>query len=120
MDMFRLRLEQLKAQGVDIDPQKITEEVIESLQPKNIKDLTAEEIEEKAYNLTLKKVIELINDYRDHYKPKGRTLKVIVRVEKDNSADAFGEKFVFDEGMEVINMIEIGTKGKYQKAIEEG
>ena len=122
LETFRLRLEQLKEQGVDIDPDKLTEEIVQSHQQvlEDEKKLSEEERIEKRFQLTLRKVIELMSDFKDHYQPKGRNLKVIIRIEKENSADAYGEKFVYDNDMEVINMIEIGTKGKYEKAIEEG
>jgi hypothetical protein len=117
LEVFRQRLEELKEQGVDIDPEKITEEIIN---PELPEDTSEKDRKEKLYNLTIQKVIQLLEDYKDHYQPKGRTLKVIVRIEKENSADAFGEKFVYDEDIEVISMIEIGTKGKYEKAIQGG
>jgi hypothetical protein len=114
LDVFRQRLEQLKAQGVDIDPEKVTEEIMNPQLPENMPD---EEKEEKLWQLTLTKVLQLMEDFKDHYRPKGRNLKVIIRIEKENSADAFGEKFVYDDDIEVISMIEIGTKGKYEKVI---
>jgi hypothetical protein len=116
LDAFRQRLEQLKEQGVDIDPEKVTEEIINPVQA--IDELPEEEKKEKLYEMGLGKVISLIEDFKSHYRPKGRKLKVIIRIEKENSADAYGEKFVFDEDLEVISMIEIGTKGKYEKAIK--
>lgn len=112
LEVFRQRLEQLKEQGVDIDPDKITEEVVNPQIPEDTSD---EERQEKMYNLSIQKVIQLLEDFKSHYRPKGRKLKVIVKIEKENSADAFGEKFVYDEDVEVISMIEIGTKGKYEK-----
>jgi hypothetical protein len=115
LEVFRQRLEQLKEQGVDIDPDKVTEEIINPQIPEDTSD---EERREKLYNLTVQKVIQLLDDFKNHYQPKGRTLKVIIRIEKENSADAFGEKFVYDEDIEVISMIEIGTKGKYEKVIQ--
>lgn len=125
LETFRLRLEQLKEQGVDIDPEKVTEEIIET-HTKMIEDANEEEqklaLEKKRkelFELTKSRTIGLINDFRDHYQAKGRKLKVIIRVEKENSADAYGEKFVYDDDMQIISMIEIGTKGKYEKAIEE-
>ena len=117
LEVFRQRLEQLKDQGVDIDPDKVTEEIMNPQQIEQ-KDLSEEEKRQKYFELTKQKVIGLIDDFESHYRPKGRKLKVIIRIEKENSADAFGEKFVFDEDMEVISMIEIGTKGKYEKAIK--
>jgi len=116
LETFRMRLEQLKEQGVDIDPDKVTEEI---LNPQVLEDLEKKEKEQKLFDLTLSKVIELITDFNEHYKPKGRKLKVIIRIDKENSADAYGEKFVYSEDMEVISMIEIGTKGKYEKVLEE-
>ena len=117
LDTFRMRLEELKKQGVDIDPQKVTDEIVN---PQDIpKDLNEEEKREKLFDLTKSKIISLVDDFKSHYRQKGRKLKVIVRIEKENSADAYGEKFVYDDDMEVISMIEIGTKGKYQKVIEE-
>ncbi len=116
LEVFRMRLEQLKEQGVDIDPDKITEEI---LNPPIPEDLGEKEKEQKLFDLTLSKVIELVTDFNEHYKPKGRKLKVIIRIEKENSADGYGEKFVYSEDMEVISMIEIGTKGKYEKVLEE-
>ena len=117
LEVFRQRLEQLKEAGVDIDPEKITEEIVN---PQQIpKDLSEEERKKKLFELTRSKVISLIDDFDSHYREKGRNLKIIVRIEKENSADAFGEKFVFDDDMEVISMIEIGTKGKYEKVIVE-
>lgn len=115
LDVFRQRLEQLKEQGVDIDPEKVTEEI---MNPQIPEDTSEEDRREKLYNLTIEKVLQLLEDFKSHYRPKGRKLKVIVRIEKENSADAFGEKFVYDEDVEVISMIEIGTKGKYEKAIQ--
>ena len=117
MEVFRQRLEQLKESGVDIDPEKITEEIINPQQIIN-SDLSENEKKQKFYELLKEKVVNLIDDFDGHYRPKGRKLKVIIRIEKENSADAFGEKFVFDKDMEVISMIEIGTKGKYEKVIK--
>ena len=117
LEVFRQRLEQLKEKGVDIDPDKVTEEIINPQIPEDTSD---EERREKMYNLTVQKVLQLLEDFKGHYRQKGRKLKVIVRIEKENSADAFGEKFVYDEDVEVISMIEIGTKGKYEKAIKGG
>jgi hypothetical protein len=118
LETFRMRLEQLKQQGADIDPSKVTEEIVDS-HLQLVKDMGKEEREQKLFDLTLAKIVDLVTDFKEHYRPKGRKLKVIIRIEKDNSADAYGEKFVYDDDMQVINMIEIGTKGKYEKAIEE-
>ena len=121
LEQFKLQLERLKDQGVDIDPQKITEDVVRSQREReeDLKKLSQEERDQKCFDLAVTKVIQLMNDWYHHYREKGRRLNTIVRIEKDDSADAYGEKYVFDEKMQVINMIEIGTKGKYEKVLEE-
>ena len=121
LEQFKMQLEALKASGVDIDPEKITEDVIRGPQERaaDLAKLTQEEREKAYFDLAIQKVLQLMSDWKGHYKDKGRRLNVIVRIEKDNSADAYGEKYIFDDNLQVINMIEIGTKGKYEKAIEE-
>ena len=117
LENFRLRLEQLKEQGVDINPEKITQEVI---QAQTIPEDTSEEDKaEELFKLAKQRIVGLLVDWKNHYRPKGRKLKVWVRIEKDNSADAYGEKFVYDDDLEVVSVIEIGTKGKYEKPLEE-
>ena len=58
----------------------------------------------------------LIKGYEDYYAPKGRGLRITVEITKENAADTYGERWVFgkDNKMEVISLIHIGTKGKYQ------
>lgn len=116
LENFRIRLEQLKEQGMDIDPEKITQEVIQAQIPE---DTSEEDRVEELFKLLKQKVVGLLVDFKNHYKPKGRKLSVIVKIEKENNADAFGEKFVYDDDMEVISIIEIGTLGRYEKPIEE-
>ena len=62
---------------------------------------------------------ELLDDYENFYKEKGRKLKIAIEIVKENSADKYGEKFVFSDDIHVISVIGIGTKGKYEKVIEE-
>lgn len=117
LDVFRMRLEQLKEQGVDVDPEKLTQEIVEA--HKELEKLPEKEKQKVLFELVRQKIMTLLDDYQNFYQDKGRKLQVIVRVKKENSADAFGENFVFSNEMEVISMIEIGTKGKYEKVIEE-
>jgi len=121
LEQFRMQLEKLKASGVNIDPDKITEEVVKAPQElaQELAKLSKEEREEEYFNMAVQKVLQLMSDWKDHYRGKGRRLNLIVRIEKDNSADAYGEKYIFDDNLQVINMIEIGTKGKYEKVLEE-
>lgn len=116
LEVFKLRLEQLKDMGVDVDPEKIAEEI---MKPQIPEDKTEEEKEAILFDLAKAKAIEFIDDYHNFYKPKGRKLRVIIEVIKKNCADKFGERFVYSDDLEVVTLIGIGTKGKYEKVLEE-
>ena len=119
LETFKLRLEELKKMGVDIDPEKITEEVMQAQIPVDASEKEKEEEDKRLFELIREKVIGLIDDYNNFYRPKGRKLRVVVEIVKENSADKFGEKFIYSDTMDVISVIGIGTKGKYEKTIEE-
>lgn len=118
LETFKLRLEELKEQGVDIDPEKVTEEIVQA-HNRFLDELPKEEKEKKLFELAKEKVISLLDDYQNFYRPKGRKIKIMVEIEKDNAADKYGEKFIYSDDMSVISVIGIGTKGKYEKVLEE-
>jgi hypothetical protein len=113
LENFKLQLEELKKQGVDIDPEKVTQEIVQT--PVELQKMKQEEREEKLFVLVKEKIDSLLHDYFSHYRPKGRKLRVAVEIAKENCADKYGEKFIYSDKFEVISVIGIGTKGKYEK-----
>ena len=73
------------------------------------------EIDEVPLNAAINKLSSLVKDYREFYGPKGRQLEIIVKIKKNNSADSFSESWVFNDLIKISQIIEIGTKGKYEK-----
>ncbi len=109
LDNFKKQLDKLKAQGADIDPEQVLEEI------KNPVIVEEPKFNENWFLLAKQKVENLLNDFHQFYGPKGCSLRVQVYIGKENSADTFTERFVYEENkLEVIHTVEIGTKGKYE------
>jgi len=113
LDNFRMKLEELRKRGVDIDPDNVVEQIIKA--PEELAKLDKEEREELMFALAKEKVDKLLEDFFSFYRPKGRRLRVAIEIVKDDCADKYGERFVFSDNMSVISVIGIGTKGKYEK-----
>ena len=108
---FRDHLEKLKeTTDFDFDVDKIIESVTK-------KEKIEEEVfDREAFMMARIQMDSLIKGFEDYYASKGRGLRVTVEVTKENAADTHGERWVFDKkgNIEVISLVHIGTKGKYQ------
>lgn len=111
LENFKVQLEKLKAKGVDID----TEQIVNEIKNPVIKEKEESNFNKDNFDLARKKIDKLLDDFYSFYGPKGRSLKVQLYIGKENSADNFSEKFVYEDNkLEVIQIVEIGTKGKYE------
>lgn len=112
LESFKLRLEELKEQGIDVNPDNIVNEVI--IESKRHAEEQAKEEkdaeDEKFFIMVKSKIDDILDDYFNHYRPKGRKLKVMLEVVKENCADKYGEKFTYSDNFQVISVIGIGTK----------
>lgn len=99
LEQFRMQLEKLKASGVDIDPDKITEEVIRGPEERaaDLAKLSQEEREKAYFDLAVQKVLQLMSDWKGHYKDKGRKLseetKAKLRGRKGKKSSSYGKDF---------------------------
>lgn len=116
MDDFKKQLEELKRKGADIDPDAIIDEITS---PPEVQIIEAFEnsFDKHAFDLMKQKVMSLLDDFGSFYGPKGRNLSVAVHVQKDNSADRFSENFEYTDGLSIVHIVDIGTKGKYEPIV---
>ena len=52
---------------------------------------------------------KLLKDFEEFYGPKGRSLKIVVHIIKDDKKDTVAEKWMFGKRYQVISAIDIGT-----------
>ena len=90
LDAFRMKLEELRKRGVDIDPDNVVEQIINA--PQEIAKLKEEEKEELMFALAKEKIDKLLEDFFSFYRPKGRRLRVAVEIVKDDAAGAENER----------------------------
>ena len=106
LDGFKKQLEKLKeSTGVDFDTNKIVE---------SVQSTPEKAFDKEAFIMARIQLDALVKGFEDYYAAKGRGLRVTVEITKEDSADTHGERWVFGDGIEVMSIIQIGTKGKYQ------
>ena len=114
MEGFKKQLKALKSKGADIDPDAIIQDLITSAPITKIEEFE-NSFNKKAFQILKQKVMKLLDDFENFYGPKDRGLSIAIHVQKDNSADRFSETFPYTEKLSIVHIVDIGTKGKYEK-----
>jgi hypothetical protein len=113
LDNFRKHLNALKEKGVDINPDKVVDEVLAPPTEAPKKDT----FDRKRWAMLRTQLNKLLDDFEHFHGDKGRGIGVTVHITKPDNADRFTEKFEFDSNIILLSIQDIGTKGKYEPVV---
>ena len=117
MEGFKKQLKALKEKGADIDPEEIIQDLMTPAGEKKTEEYV-ESFDNKAFGLLREKVDALLDDFENHYGPKGRGLSIAIHIQKENSADRYADTFNYIDGqLSIVHIVDIGTKGKYEPLV---
>ena len=116
MKQFKDQLNELKRRGADINPEEIIKDLITPPEAQVVDEFEVS-FDKKVFGLLKEKVLKLLDDFENFYGPKGRGLSVAIHIQKENSADRYSETFPYTDTQSIVHIVDIGTKGKYEKII---
>lgn len=110
---FKKQLQALKEKGADIDPNAIINEIITPPEKKEQEEF--EKFDRKAFELMRKQIDKLLDDFENHYGPKGNGLSVAIHVQKENCADRYADHYPFvPDKLSLVHIVDIGKKGVHE------
>ena len=111
---FKKHLVALKEKGVDIEPNDIINDLTSPPKPKE-KEEYEDSFDRKAFGLLRRRVEKLLDDFENHYGPKGNGLSLAIHVQKENCADRYADHYPFvEDKLTLVHIVDIGKKGVHE------